>query len=569
MRGRDNQFGKTYEQASELLSEDVTEEKLRNQKKRLDSLKTAGGEIGIWKDSEFTLSSLAEKVAKSQITPRRYFSVIFLNLFSFFENNEGELQYKHFLWEILNYFEKYGVNQIYSRDILVEIFGFINESNKTKRNNQRNQLFQYVTAAEYFEEVDGKSFKLTNYWKDKTDLLKSYCNLEYKDVSFEIVQERLNRVKAESKERYSEYLAKNESLLFKHDADQEYTEAMQKESKKDDEPIKSELKSRGINRIYFGAPGTGKSYNMKMFIRENGIDDYTDEIDHPNVYRTTLHPEFSYVDFVGQVMPSVKNDGSNSSEIIYEFVPNIFTQALKAAVLKPNEPIFLILEEMSRANVAAVFGDLFQLLDRDSSGKSEYQINNALIAEYIYKNKDKKIYIPKNLFILGTVNTSDQNVFVMDTAFKRRFEHAYVSTKINSEDEKLNDFSFNLRKNNGDILKLKWVDLVRSLNRFIVAPTDKNGLELSEDKQIGHFFIKFNNDEKDQVRNQVANYNQITGKLIHYLWDDVNKASFSENSLFYEGIDSFSELYELAINKKNFFSEDFLKLYDELTYKEV
>ncbi|PTJ01633.1 hypothetical protein BU047_09795 [Staphylococcus simulans] len=157
----------------------------------------------------------------------------------------------------------------------------------------------------------------------------------------------------------------------------------------------------------------------------------------------------------------------------------------------------------------------------------------------------------------------------MDTAFKRRFEHAYVSTKINSEDEKLNDFSFNLRKNNGDILKLKWVDLVRSLNRFIVAPTDKNGLELSEDKQIGHFFIKFNNDEKDQVRNQVANYNQITGKLIHYLWDDVNKASFSENSLFYEGIDSFSELYELAINKKNFFSEDFLKLYDELTYKEV
>ncbi|UTB79591.1 AAA family ATPase [Staphylococcus carnosus] len=287
----------------------------------------------------------------------------------------------------------------------------------------------------------------------------------------------MNRVKADTKKEYSLYLSKNEYLLYKHDADLEFEadNVLRKDRKANnvENEVKAELKTKGINRIYFGAPGTGKSFNLKTFIQNNGIENYSDEINHPNVYRTTLHPEFSYSDFIGQVMPSVKNSGKDTSEITYDFVPNIFTEALKSAIQKPEEPVFLILEEMSRANVAAVFGDLFQLLDRDNLGKSEYQINNALIAEYIYKDKNKKIFIPSNLFLLGTVNTSDQNVFVMDTAFKRRFEHVYVSTKIKEEDENLNDFNFSLFQNNGEKISMRWVDLIRTLNHFIVAPMEK------------------------------------------------------------------------------------------------
>ncbi|GEP77625.1 AAA family ATPase [Staphylococcus carnosus] len=383
----------------------------------------------------------------------------------------------------------------------------------------------------------------------------------------------MNRVKADTKKEYSLYLSKNEYLLYKHDADLEFEadNVLRKDRKANnvENEVKAELKTKGINRIYFGAPGTGKSFNLKTFIQNNGIENYSDEINHPNVYRTTLHPEFSYSDFIGQVMPSVKNSGKDTSEITYDFVPNIFTEALKSAIQKPEEPVFLILEEMSRANVAAVFGDLFQLLDRDNLGKSEYQINNALIAEYIYKDKNKKIFIPSNLFLLGTVNTSDQNVFVMDTAFKRRFEHVYVSTKIKEEDENLNDFNFSLFQNNGEKISMRWVDLIRTLNHFIVAPMEKNGLELSEDKQLGQFFIKFNNKYENSEEALLKNYEQITGKLIHYLWTDVNKASFSEVSLFNSEIDSFSTLYEWAINKRNFFSTTFMSLYNSFINNEV
>lgn len=313
----------------------------------------------------------------------------------------------------------------------------------------------------------------------------------------------------------------------------------------------------GINRIYFGAPGTGKSYGIQKFIKENGLKDYTEEFSHPNVFRTTLHPDYAYNDFTGQVMPIVQDE-----QIEYKYSPQIFTNALKRAfdVRKNNEPVFLILEEMSRANVASVFGDLFQLLDRNEKGISEYSINNALIAQNIFDNPNKKIFIPENLFILGTVNTSDQNVYVMDTAFKRRFEFEYVPTSTIVKDKNNYKFSLTLDDENEQNLEIHWSDLVMKLNELIVTPEEYDGLGLTEDKQIGQFFIKFKESKEGEISKiEEYNYNQIKGKLLQYLWHDIENISYSSNKIFSEEIKSFSELYNLANKRKNFFSNTFLE----------
>ena len=327
------------------------------------------------------------------------------------------------------------------------------------------------------------------------------------------------------------------------------------------------ITSPGINRIYFGAPGTGKSYGIQKFIRENGISEYDDKISHPNVFRVTLHPEFGYNDFIGQVMPVVKKD-EESSTIEYEFTPQIFTKALSKAfeVRSEGEPVFLILEEMSRANVAAVFGDLFQLLDRDIFGISEYKIDNTLIASAVFgeTHSNEKIFLPENIYILGTVNTSDQNVYVMDTAFKRRFEFEYISTEELKVGE--NDFIFNL-VDNGENIRISWLDLVPKLNDFIVKTEEHGGLGLTEDKQLGQFFIKFKKVKQGESDTEVIkkiekyNANQITGKLLQYLWNDVELASYSTHKLFNDEITSFGKLYKLAKVNQNFFSHEFLQLF--------
>ncbi|PWZ83421.1 hypothetical protein DD879_12800, partial [Staphylococcus pseudintermedius] len=170
------------------------------------------------------------------------------------------------------------------------------------------------------------------------------------------------------------------------------------------------------------------------------------------------------------------------------FKPGVFTQALAKALLFKDKDIFLVLEEMSRGNVASIFGDIFQLLDRDYSGESEYVINNNLISTFLKRKgiENDKIFLPSNLHILGTVNTSDQNVNVIDTAFKRRFGFIYVDVKpvYNADGYPLNSYEFSL---GGDFV-FEWNKLYMSLNKFITEV-----LELPEDKQIGQFFIKFEN----------------------------------------------------------------------------
>lgn len=208
---------------------------------------------------------------------------------------------------------------------------------------------------------------------------------------------------------------------------------------------------------------------------------------------------------------------------------------------------------MSRGNIAAIFGDIFQLLDR-VNGFSEYPIDNKLITDYLRKDSniniiEDKVYIPNNLSIIGTVNTSDQNVNVMDTAFKRRFSFEYVSVDPikDSKDKYLNSFSFELGK-----FEFNWIDLYRALNKFIVE-----NLGLNEDKQIGQFFIKFDkNKDKDNML-------QIKDKLLQYLWEDVQNIAISEETIFDKEIKTFGQLYK-EFENKNIFSEVFMNVYNSL-----
>ena len=267
-----------------------------------------------------------------------------------------------------------------------------------------------------------------------------------------------------------------------------------------------------------------------------------------NVFRVTLHPEYTYTDFVGQLLPH-SDDNKN---VDYKFTPGVFTNALIQAKNHSDNKIYLVLEEMSRANVAAVFGDLFQLLDR-KNGSSEYAINNEEIAKKVYEDPKHKIIIPSNLTILGTVNTSDQNVFVMDTAFKRRFDWKYVSTNAGADSEDFKNKN-NPKINIGDDTIVAWKSLYQALNRFIVGE-----LGLSEDKQIGPYFIKF------EGANPATAHELVRDKLLQYLWEDINSAAVemytSSNRLFEDKdkISSFSDLYNKFGKKEKVFSDSFIK----------
>lgn len=308
---------------------------------------------------------------------------------------------------------------------------------------------------------------------------------------------------------------------------------------------------KGENVIFYGAPGTGKSYNLTSYIQEkSGNKNYTNENlqSADNIFRITLYPEYEYADFVGQLLP--KEGG------YFEYKPGIFTLSLKYALEHPQKPVFMILEEMSRSNIAAVFGDLFQLLDRKDDGFSEYAINNPMIAKMLDKNlseddaAQKVISIPANLYIVGTVNTSDQNVFVMDTAFKRRFRWEYRSTDIDD----LNKFENNPQVLLYNNVTTTWYNFYTKLNEFI---TDELGM--SEDKQIGPYFVKFDNGKScDLERTHVL----LKDKLLQYLWEDVEsvaKNSFStDKTIFNPEIKNFSTLYTKFQKKENIFSKDML-----------
>lgn len=313
--------------------------------------------------------------------------------------------------------------------------------------------------------------------------------------------------------------------------------------------------------IFFGAPGTGKSYRIDSLAQ--GL----------KQFRVTIHPEFSYSDFAGQLLPRADASGN----VIFDFVPGPFTDALAYAFRNRDENVVLILEELSRGNAAAIFGDLFQLLDRDDTGNSAYPVHNPQIAECLPEIEEnianrtpEAVFLPANLSILASVNTSDQNVMPMDTAFKRRFDWCYVSTKpirdSTSGNKYVNNPKILLPEENGHC-ETSWVELYQSLNRYILSGDSPLGS--NEDKQVGHFFIKFDQDlierslaDEQEAQSEVLKL--LADKLLMYLWEDVEGrnglAGSGEKRLFKRSITSYGELNSKA-GSSQVFSNYFLGSY--------
>jgi 5-methylcytosine-specific restriction endonuclease McrBC GTP-binding regulatory subunit McrB len=173
--------------------------------------------------------------------------------------------------------------------------------------------------------------------------------------------------------------------------------------------------TNGKNVLLYGVPGSGKSHTIN--------EDYCN--DENRMERLVFHPDYTYSHFVGQILPSV-----TEGNVINSFTPGPFTRLLKKAYDNPGEDYYLIVEEINRGNAPAIFGEVFQLLDRIDSGESEYGISNAYIAGIVYGDESRKVRIPSNMSIIGTMNTSDQNVFTLDTAFQRRWNMRMIENDL-------------------------------------------------------------------------------------------------------------------------------------------
>lgn len=326
-----------------------------------------------------------------------------------------------------------------------------------------------------------------------------------------------------------------------------------------------------LQQIFYGAPGTGKSNTIKSEVDQKNL---------PRV-RTTFHPDSDYSTFVGAYKPTsvevpemtkigtkavpVENpDGTPRIEkkIVYEFVPQAFLKAYTGAWKNQDEPFFLIIEEINRGNCAQIFGDLFQLLDRNDEGESDYPISpDEDIQKFLLTDKKygfaelteeqkeaipeeiklgQLLKLPKNLHIWATMNTSDQSLFPIDSAFKRRWDWQYMPISDGKKDWKI--------EVNGK--RYDWWLFLVKINEKISDTTN------SEDKKLGYYFCK--------AKNGIIDAETFVGKVVFYIWNDVFK-DFAEEAgdLFQDedGLLTFNKFYMVDTDGKTRVVEDKVELF--------
>lgn len=297
--------------------------------------------------------------------------------------------------------------------------------------------------------------------------------------------------------------------------------AADREQKNENETNGDSVVRGGINKIYYGAPGCGKSRFVSDLLKKAGV-----EKNH--IIRVTFHPEYSNVDFIGQILPVIDKDDSGKDIVKYEFTPGSFTLALLMAY-NTTDMVYLIVEEINRGNAAAIFGDMFQLLDRVKDinsiecDASEYPVNNPNMQKYLadrVKNEGIKerlqngVYIPSNLSILATMNSSDQNVFTLDTAFKRRWSFEQVSNDIEQ------DTTHAYKKWFVPGTDVTWERFLTRLNDKILEY--KIYSQTNEDKRLGKYFVSRNCLSENAFGGGDAAM-EFAYKVLEYIWNDVCK----------------------------------------------
>lgn len=322
-----------------------------------------------------------------------------------------------------------------------------------------------------------------------------------------------------------------------------------------------------LQEIFYGVPGSGKSNKINKILEKNEQDRLIINRED-QVIRIVFHPEYTNSDFIGQVMPKrIEGKGLD-----YYFTPGPFAKVLRKAYLNPDKPYYLIVEEINRGNAAAIFGDIFQLLDRleaednpeiinnnkYTKGWSSYAIENDYLNWYIRDTSTKyeddsrnpfvinlkgdddttfseisvggliitantSLRLPPNLSILGTMNTSDQNVFTLDNAFQRRWDLVLIENEF--PDEKSDDFSKKIKKQRDAFIEdttIKWDTFRTEINKIIAQESVNTGLSSMEDKRLGCWFVK--------NKNGIISKEVFVNKVLKYLWDDAFK--FSRSNIF-------------------------------------
>ncbi len=301
------------------------------------------------------------------------------------------------------------------------------------------------------------------------------------------------------------------------------------------------------NVIFFGPPGTGKSYELDQLVRNHL------KANRDHVYRITFHPETSYFDFVGTYKPVVgwlrslneftaadRTTANREPRVYYDFDPGPMSLALADALAHPDDRVVLIIEEINRGNTAAIFGDVFQLLDRVHAeegpvpyGTSEYPIHpgaewarwlDSKVPECDPYWVDSRLRLPPNLYLYATMNTSDQSLFPMDTAFRRRWGLRYkgVSAPVS--------LATRVRRHADDRTGVLWSDLMRVLNRAIVEHTR------TDDKQVGPWYLR------PKVGSDMVPSVEFRSKVLFYLWSDVFRDA--PDKVFRDDITTYDELLQ-------------------------
>lgn len=292
----------------------------------------------------------------------------------------------------------------------------------------------------------------------------------------------------------------------------------------------------GCNVLLYGVPGCGKSHTVR-----------TEYCDNPQRMECIVfHPDYTYSDFVGQILPQ-----ADGERITYVYTPGPFTRLLRKAQDTPEQDFYLVIEEINRGNAPAIFGENFQLLDRKPSGESEYSITNPEIARIVFNGDESRpVCLPSNFYIIATMNTSDQNVFTLDTAFQRRWHMRMIENNVAAAVH-ANDFILDTG--------VKWHYFCDRINALILE--NNVGMTSSEDKRLGAYFIRpedliFAPEEDDSEADEAVRLkarmqnNLFPEKVLKYLWDDAFK--FTRESIFATKYHSLERVIKDFTRKRGF-----------------
>lgn len=286
----------------------------------------------------------------------------------------------------------------------------------------------------------------------------------------------------------------------------------------------------GESIIYYGAPGTGKSHTVNQ------------KVGGKNCVRTVFHPDMQNSDFIGSLKPVMQEE-----RVSYSFSPGPFALALRNALQKAETRTYLVIEELNRAPAAAVFGELFLLLDRDANGRGKYDVNfpTPEFRDWLCKELDikmERIRLPSNLWLLATMNSADQGVYPIDTAFRRRWRQSYIPIDY----AEAPTGTVNYVKLDGTTATIEWRDFARILNGHLTSK-----LSVAEDRLLGPWFVT---DE------DLAAISTIPGKVLIYLWDDLLRHHGREKVFDSENLKTYGEVWRRVESNERIFSDEFLNL---------